>query len=80
MYLTYNSFARNGATLKGEAKKRYADINQRLAQLHTKFGNNVLADEESYVLYLTKDQLGGLSESIISSAASAAESRGHQGE
>ena len=80
VYLTYNGFARNGATLEGDAKKRYADINQRLAELHTKFGNNVLADEESYVLYLTKDQLGGLTESIVSAAASAAESREHQGE
>jgi len=78
--LTYNGFARNGATLVGDAKKRYADINQKLAELHTKFGNNVLADEESYVLYLTKDQLGGLSESIINAAASAAEDREHKGE
>ena len=78
--LTYNGFARNGATLEGTAKKRYAEINQKLAGLHTKFGNNVLADEESYVLYLTKDQLGGLTESIITAAASAAEARDHQGE
>ncbi|MBL4940289.1 MAG: M3 family metallopeptidase [Colwellia sp.] len=77
--LTYNGFARNGATLNVEDKKRYADINQRLAQLHTKFGNNVLADEESYVLYLTKEQLGGLPESVISVAASAATEREHQG-
>jgi len=78
--LTYNNFARNGATLNAEDKKRYADINQRLAELHTKFGNNVLADEESYVLYLSKEQLGGLPESIISVAASAATTRDHQGE
>ena len=32
-----------GATLEGEAKERYAAINQRLAELHTQFGNNVLA-------------------------------------
>jgi len=78
--LTYNGFARNGATLEGDAKKRYAEINQRLAELHTKFGNNVLADEESYVLYLSKEQLGGLTESIITAAASAAEARDHKGE
>ena len=80
VYLTYNGFARNGATLNAKDKKRYADINQRLAELHTKFGNNVLADEESYVLYLTKDQLGGLTESIVSAAAGAAEERDHKGE
>jgi peptidyl-dipeptidase Dcp len=78
--LTYNNFARNGATLNVEDKKRYADINQRLAELHTKFGDNVLADEESYVLYLTKGQLGGLPESVVRVAASAASTRAHQGE
>ena len=78
--LSYNNFARNGATLNKKDKKRYADINQRLAELHTKFGDNVLADEESYVLYLNKEQLGGLPESIISVAASAATTRDHQGE
>lgn len=80
VHLTYNGFARNGATLEGEAKKRYAEINQRLAGLHTKFSNNVLADEESYVLYLSKDQLGGLTESIITAAASAAEALDRKGE
>lgn len=78
--LTYNGFARNGATLEGDAKKRYAEINQRLAELHTKFGNNVLADEEGYVLYLNKDQLGGLPQSIIDVAAAAASERDHKGE
>ncbi|MBL4764886.1 MAG: M3 family metallopeptidase [Colwellia sp.] len=78
--LTYNNFSRNGATLNVEDKKRYADINQRLAELHTKFGNNVLADEESYVLYLNKEQLGGLPESVVSVAASAANTRAHPGE
>jgi peptidyl-dipeptidase Dcp len=79
-WLTYNGFASNGATLKGEEKARYAAINQELAGLHTQFANNVLADEENYVLYLNKDQLSGLSDSLISAAASAAEQRGHKGE
>lgn len=42
--LIYDGFARNGATLEGDAKERYAAINQRLAELHTEFSNNVLAD------------------------------------
>ncbi|MEP0355472.1 M3 family metallopeptidase [Paraglaciecola sp.] len=78
--LTYNSFARNGATLEGEAKLRYAAINQELAGLQTQFANNVLADEEKYVLYLSKEQLSGLSESLISAAASAATNRGKEGQ
>jgi len=78
--LTYNKFARNGATLNAVDKKRYAEINLRLAQLQTKFGNNILADEEGYVLYLDKSQLGGLPESIINVAAAAAEERDHSGQ
>ena len=77
--LAYDEFARNGATLEGEARERYAEINERLAELHTRFANNVLADEEGYVTYLTADQLGGLPESFVRAAAAAAEERGRPG-
>ncbi len=79
VWLVYNGFARNGATLEGDAKERYAAINQRLAELHTKFANNVLHDEESYVTYLSKSELGGLPDSLIAAAAAAAEERGQKG-
>ncbi|MEJ6472755.1 M3 family metallopeptidase [Pseudoalteromonas piscicida] len=75
-WMRYNAFARNGATLKGDEAKRYADINLELSKLHTKFANNVLADEENYVVYLTKAQLSGLPESFVASAAAAAKARG----
>ena len=78
--LVYDGFARNGATLEGEAKERYAAINQKLAELHTKFANNVLHDEESYVTYISKEQLGGLSDSLVAAAAAAAKERDHEGE
>ncbi len=77
--LIYDGFASNGATLQGEAKERYAAINERLAELHTRFGNNVLADEEGYTLYLTEDQLGGLPESFKTAAAAAATASGEEG-
>ncbi len=76
--LTYDGFARNGATLEGDAKTRYAAIEQRLAELYTRFSNNVLADEEAYVTYLTGDQLSGLPDSFIQAAAAAAEERGRE--
>ena len=78
--LVYDDFARNGATLGGQAKARYAAINERLARLHTAFANNVLADEEGYVTYLTREQLGGLPESFVRAAAAAAQERGRAGE
>lgn len=76
----YDGFARNGATLTGKAKARYAAIQKELAGLHTQFANNVLADEEGYVLYLSDDQLSGLPESFVAAAAAAAEERDRAGE
>lgn len=77
--LTYKSFEMNGANLDAEKKKRYAEINKELSSLYTKFSNNVLHDEENYVTYLNEDQLGGLSESFIKSAAKIASDKGQEG-
>jgi peptidyl-dipeptidase Dcp len=78
--LIYKRFEMNGANLDVEKKKRYAEINKELSSLYTKFSNNVLHDEENYITYLNKDQLGGLSEGFIKSAAKIAEDNGHKGE
>ena len=77
--LIYERFARRGATLSDKDRQRYAEIERRLAELHTAFGNNVLADEEGYVTYLDKDQLGGLPQSLLDAAAAAAKERGKDG-
>jgi len=77
--LTYKSFAMNGAELDAEKKARYAAINKELSGLYTKFSNNVLHDEENYVTYLTEDQLGGLAEGYIKSAARIATDKGQEG-
>ncbi len=80
LWLVYDGFASNGATLSGKPKERYAEINKLLAGLHTKFANNVLADEEGYVLFIGKDQLGGLPESLVQAATAAAQERRHDGQ
>ena len=77
--LIYQGFEMNGANLDAEKKKRYAEIDKELSSLYTKFSNNVLHDEENYVTYLTKEQLGGLSESFINSAAKIATDKGQEG-
>ncbi len=77
--LTYKGFAMNGAELDKEKKERYAAINKELSSLYTKFSNNVLHDEENYITYLTKDQLGGLSDGFIKSAAKIAADKGQEG-
>jgi peptidyl-dipeptidase Dcp len=77
--LTYERFAMNGAELDAEKKARYAAINKELSSLYTQFSNNVLHDEENYITYLTEEQLGGLSESLIKNAAAAAAANGKPG-
>lgn len=77
--LVYDGFAHNGATLDGEAAERYAAINQRLAELHTRFASNVLADEEGYVTCIGADQLGGLPPSFVAAAKAAGERRCSEG-
>ena len=77
--LVHERFARQGATLTGAQKERYAAIERRLAELHSTFGNNVLADEEGYVLYLDEPQLGGLPPSLRMAAAAAAAERDQPG-
>ncbi len=77
--LIYERFAMNGAELDDDKKARYAAINKELSTLYTNFANNVLADEENYVVYLNEDQLSGLSESMTKSTAKIALDKGQEG-
>ena len=76
---SYEGFVRSGILLDAAGQQRTAEINKELAKLHTQFGNNVLNDEESYVTYITKDQLSGLPESFVKASAAAASQRGEEG-
>jgi len=68
-----------GAALDNDKKERYAAIDKELSVLYNKFSDNVLHDEENYVTYLNKDQLGGLSDGFIKSAAAIAKDKGQDG-
>ncbi len=76
----HTAFVRNGGALPEAAKARLAGINERLATLGTKFGQNVLADEKAFILLLdTEDDLAGLPASFVSAAARTAADRGLAG-
>jgi peptidyl-dipeptidase Dcp len=80
-WLHYTEFVRAGAKLSPEAKRRLSEVNQRLATLFTKFSQNLLADENDYVLSLEGERdLAGLPASFRSAAAAAAEARGKKGQ
>jgi peptidyl-dipeptidase Dcp len=73
----HTNFVRAGAKLDAEAKRKVAQINERLATLFANFSQNLLADEADYVLYLQNaDELAGLPEPLRAAARSAAAARG----
>ena len=69
-------FVRAGAQAKGEARDRLAAIAQRLAVLGTQFSQNVLGDEEDWVLTLTEDQMAGVPPAVRDAAAAKAKELG----
>ncbi|WP_404934172.1 M3 family metallopeptidase [Nitratireductor sp. L15S-10] len=76
---TWKRFVRGGAQLDQNKKDRLAAINEDLAGLGAQFGQNVLADESGWALFLEERDLDGLSEALKSSMAEAAEERGEKG-
>jgi peptidyl-dipeptidase Dcp len=76
---TYIRFHRAGAGLSEEAKKRMAEINERLAHLGTTFSHHLLGDEQDWFLELGEADRAGLSDSFVAAAIAAAEERGMTG-
>jgi len=73
-------FVRSGARLAGDARTRYAQVMQRLAEATTTFAQNVLHDEASYMLVLQSDaDLDGLPDFLRAAARQAASERGNGG-
>ena len=76
----HKKFVRAGAKLGAESKARLKEIEARLSELHTAFGQNVLADEKSFQLVLeNEDDLKGLPDFVREAAAGAAAARGLPG-
>ncbi len=77
--LTHKNLVRGGAKLEAEDKKRLTAVQERLAELATKFTQNVLADESAYLLLLEESDLDGLSADFRAAAARTAAERGAPG-
>ncbi|BCH29503.1 peptidyl-dipeptidase Dcp [Mesorhizobium sp. L-8-10] len=76
---TWKGFVRSGARLDAAGKERLAAINEDLAGLGARFGQNVLADEKDWALFLEEGDLAGLPDFLKSAMAEAAETRGQAG-
>lgn len=76
----WKGFVKSGAKLAKDEQERLAAINETLAGLGAKFGQNVLADEKNWVLFLESDEdLAGLPDFLRDAMAAAASDRGEKG-
>ena len=76
----HRGFVKAGARLDKKAKARMAAIAERSATLGTQFGQNVLADEQDYLLVLDGEaDLAGLPDAVRAAAAQTAADRGKPG-
>jgi len=76
----YKDLIHEGAHLTEDQRTRLKELNEELSSLETQFSKNVLADTNDLaVLVDTVEDLDGLSENQIASAAAAAKDRGHDG-
>ena len=69
---TRKQFVRSGALLSKEEKLKITEINSKISELTTKFGQNLLAETNGFELILSENDLDGLSEGVIAAALDAA--------
>jgi peptidyl-dipeptidase Dcp len=66
---TYRDFVRGGALLEEKQKVRLRELNQQLAMLSLRFGDNLLAETNDFKLVLeNRDDLAGLPPSVVAMA------------
>ena len=76
----YKNFVRSGANLSEENKKRLREINSEMAVATLKYGQNILAETNSYELVISnKNDLAGLPNELIETAAADAKAKGKYG-
>ncbi len=73
------NFVLGGAELQGDAKTRYAAIQERMAELSQKFSENALDATDRFALYVEKETLEGVPDDVINTARAAAEKEGKDG-
>ncbi len=76
----YKGFVRGGANLTEEQKEIFRKINEKLSVITVKFGENLLKETNAIGLVVdNKNDLAGLPEDVINSAAEMAKSKKQEG-
>ncbi len=72
-------FVLSGAELQGAAKARYAQIQERSAELGQKYSEHVLDATDGFSYYASADELDGVPEDVKQATRAAAEAEGKPG-
>ncbi|MDH4446275.1 MAG: M3 family metallopeptidase [Acidovorax sp.] len=73
------NFVLSGAELTGAAKERFAQIQERQAELSQKFSENALDATDAYAYYATPEELAGVPSDVQQAALEAAQAEGKTG-
>ena len=73
------NFVLSGAELTGAAKERFAQIQERQAELSQKFSENALDATDAYAYYATADEMEGVPADVQQTAQTAAQAEGKTG-
>ena len=73
------NFVLSGAELTGAAKERFAQIQERQAELSQKFSENALDATDAYAYYATAEELEGTPDDVQQAALAAAQADGKEG-
>ncbi|WP_310386082.1 M3 family metallopeptidase [Roseateles sp.] len=77
--LWLRDFVLSGAELQGEAKARFAAIQERSAELGQQFSEHVLDATDGYAHYASAEELDGVPADAVSAALEAAKAEGKEG-
>ena len=73
------NFVLSGAELTGAAKERFAQIQERQAELSQKFSENSLDATDAFAYYATDDEIAGIPKDVLQTARAQAEAEGKAG-
>ncbi|ABM37916.1 M3 family metallopeptidase [Polaromonas naphthalenivorans] len=73
------NFVLSGAELTGAAKERFAQIQERQAELSQKFSENSLDATDAFAYYATDDEVAGIPKDVLQAARAQAEAEGKAG-
>ncbi len=73
------NFVLSGAELTGAAKERFAQIQERMAELQQKFSENALDATDAFAYYAPEDELAGVPADVVQACRDAAAAEGKTG-